>query len=578
MTLNTLFIRLAWVPLYLKQKLLFHRSFYSFIITLCLNVFFSSQVLANTTSEKDKQNISTLRLPIVSENIPQEFNPFDSRFDDLVKGTLFEPLVAFNTLTGETHFRLAEDYFYSSDLLKLTYKLRDNLKWSNGKPLTAEDVVFSFYLAQKHESIDVGGLWRDGTLKSVEAEDQQTVVLNFNRINTTADWLIPQYYIVPKHVWSKVKDPMSYENPIPVGSGPITEILHSRPDSLQMCKNPFYYRENEPYIDCIEYKAMPNVGDQQKALIAGEIDWGAGFVANVEKSYIALDEQHHGYWYPPEGLINLYFNTRQKPLSELSVRQAISMALDRETIVDLAAYGYPTTEKHVVGIGLLYRSYFNPSINKKYDYLSAYLPNRSKTLLDKAGYIDRDGDGFRELPNGKPMSISILAVAGWPDWEQAIQMVSEYLVDIGINAYAKPVSWDEYDQSLKQGTYDIAMNWTSTGVDPIITYKDYYHSSRIGKSWQAGHGINSREVDRWINEYSQTQSPDKRAEILDKLMLHTAQKLPFIPLWSNPTWFQYNSKYIVGWPTAENPHVNPWFFDGISKLLLFSQLKPREEK
>ena len=519
-------------------------------------------------------SLSVLRLPIASDVIPQEFNPFDAQYDDLVKGTLFEPLVAFNTITGETHFRLAEDYFYSSNLLKLTYKLRENLKWSDGKPLTSGDIVFSFNFAKKFGNADFGGLWRDGTLKRVTAVNDRTVELHFNRVNTTADWLIPLYYIIPEHVWSNVKDPMNFRNAVPVGSGPITELADVTSQSLKMCKNPNYYRQNEPYIDCIEYKALAD-GDQHTALLADEIDWGAGFVANVDKTFVAVDKQHHGYWYPSEGLINLYFNTRKSPLNKLSFRQAISMSLDRETIVDLAAYGYPKPESKMVGIGHFYQSHFNDEINAQFEHLADYLPNRSKSLLIKEGFKDTDGDGFLELPNGKPFRLTILAVSGWPDWEQAIQMVSEYLVDIGIDAQATPVNWTEYDQALKKGTYDIAMNWTSTGVDPIITYKDYFHTSRIGKSWQAGHGLHSRKVDDLINIYAQTQAPDKRKRILEKLMVFTAENIPFIPLWSNPTWFQYNSKRIIGWPTAENPHVHPWIYDGMNKLLLFSQLKPR---
>ena len=517
-----------------------------------------------------------VRVALGLDKIPLEFNPFDGEYDDLVKGTLYEPLVIFNLLTGEKHYRLAESYEFSQDLKKLTYKLRDNLKWSDGKPLTADDVVFSINLAKRFDYVDLGGLWRDKTLRSVRARGNRTVEFRFNKINTTADLLVSKYYIVPQHVWSTIQDPKSIDNESPVGSGPLTVVDAYDEKSLRLCRNPNYYLADEPKVDCIHYLAIQGSEKIQNALVEGDIDWGIGFVANVEKNFVQANKDHHGYWYPPEGLINLYLNTRSAPLNDIVFRQSISMSLDRETIVDLAAYGYPTSESHVIGLGRLFKAYFNERINSKYDYLSMYLPHRVKKKLDQAGYKDLDEDGYRELPNGDPFKLSIMAVGGWPDWEQAILMVSEYLTDVGIRAVATPVDWNTYDKALKEGTYDIAMNWSMTDVDPIITYRDYYHTSRVGKSWQAGHGVNSRKVDRWIEQYTQTQNTEKRQDILNQLMKFTAENLPFIPLWSNPTWFQYNSSRIVGWPTEENPYVNPWFYDGGSKLLMFNRLSPRE--
>ena len=532
-------------------------------------------VAANDAASTQKESV--LRIPLLTNDLQAEFNPFDSSFEDLVRGTMFEPLVAFNTLTGEIHYRLANRFYYGESLKSLTYELKKKVTWSDGHPLTAHDVAFSFNLAKKHEQIDRGGLWGDGTLKKVVALNDHTIKFIFNQTNTTADWMIANYYIVPKHIWSNVKDPMNFQNPNPVGSGPITEVTSIDDKTIKICKNPNFYRVGEPHIDCIAYKAYKDNNDLQTALLAGELDWSAHFIANIDKNYVAIDPDHYGYWYPPEGLINLYFNTKKAPFDDLNFRKAVSLALDRDTIVDLAAYGYPTAEHHVVGIGLFHRVHFNQSINDEFDYLANYNPVLARELLDKSGYIDTDGDGFRELPNGKSFTFSITVHQGWTEWEQAVQMVCEYLSDIGILAKPKAESWNEYDKELKTGSYEMIMNWSLNGIDPIVTYKDYFHTSRIGKSWQAGHGIYSQKVNQLIDNYSRTQDDDKRQTILNELMKFTAKKLPFIPLWSNPTWFQYNSTNIIGWPTERNPYVQPWFFDANNKLLLFTELKPRTD-
>ena len=545
------------------------------VLAFLFTLAFWQSALSNTPDNPRDSGQSVLRIPLLTEKLEAEFNPFDSSFEDLVRGTMFEPLVAFNTLTGEIHYRLANRFYYGQALKSLTYELKSGLTWSDGHPLTAKDVVFSFELAKKYEQIDKGGLWGDKTLKKVVAINDHTVKFLFNQTNTTADWMIANYYIVPKHIWSNVKNPMTFQNPNPVGSGPITEVDFASEKSIKLCKNPNFYRSNEPHIDCIEYKAYKDNNAVQDGLINGEIDWAAHFIANIDKNFVAKDPEHYGYWYPPEGLINLYFNTKIKPFNELNFRKAVSMALDRDTIVDLAAYGYPTAENHVVGIGLFHRLHFNDNINAKFDHLADYDPQTARELLDEIGYIDINGDGFRELPNGNPLSFSITVHAGWTEWEQAVQMTCEYLSDIGIEAKPKAVHWNEYDKDLKTGNYEMMMNWSLNGIDPIVTYKDYFHTSRIGKSWQAGHGTYSKKINKLIDNYSRTQDGEKREKILNQLMTFTAEKLPFIPLWSNPTWFQYNSTHIVGWPTEQNPYVQPWFFDANNKLLLFTELRPR---
>lgn len=537
---------------------------------LCFSVVLMS---APVTAD---DNQSTLRVSLNTANINAEFNPFDGHMDDLVRGTFFEPLVIFNSLTNEVHYRLAESFKYSGDLKSITYKLRKGLKWSDGTPLTADDVVFSISLGKRYEKIDVGGLWSSGNLRSVQKIDAETVRFRFSRINTIAELVIPNYYIVPKHVWSKVEDVMTFLNSEkPVGSGPITEIADNNEKNLRMCRNPHYYRENEPHIDCINYLAFDKPGALREALASDQLDWADGFIEDVKKNFIAKDKEHYKVWYPPHALVNYYFNTRKKPFNNLKFRQAVSMALDRDTIVDLAAYGYPKPEHNVVGIGLYYKTHFDEEINQKYRHLTEYNPKKASAMLDAEGYKDIDGDGFRELPNGKPMTFNIMTMGGWPEWEQASQMVSEYLNDIGIYAEPKPVGWEEYDRSLKEGSYEMIMNWTLSDSDPILTYKEYYHSSRVGLSWHAGHGLYSNQVDSWINEYAGTNHKPSRRRLLQRLMNFTAKNLPFIPIWSNRTWFNYNTRYIVGWPSEEDPYVHPFFPDPGSKLLIFSRLKPR---
>ena len=517
----------------------------------------------------------TLTAPIITTTFVEDFNPFSGAQIELIRGTMFEPLYVHNAMAGEINWRLAESFSYGEDLMSWTVKIKHGLTWSDGETLDATDVAFSLNLGKEDATLDKSGKWADGLIKSVTANADNTVLVEFNRADATFDWYLEDAYIVPEHIWASVEDKLTFNNANPVGSGPITEVTTVRDNQIEICRNPNYYKADQglPYLDCIKFRQYSDNSQIQPALMADEIDWGSNFIADIDKTYVEPNPEAHGYWYPANDLINIYLNTRQAPFNDIAFRQAFSMALDRDTIVDLAAYGYPTAERHVTGIGEFFKTAFNDDVNAKYDYLAEYNPDKAAQLLDAAGYKDVDGDGFRENPDGSAIDFNIHVVNGWTDWVQTVQMTTEYLAEIGIKANTQAVDWSVYDSALKEGTYEASINWSVTNnVDPILAYRDYFHPSREGQSWHTNHGKASAEMGALVDEYGQTVDAARRGEILATLMEYTAEELPFVPLFSNPTWYQYNATRVGGWPTADNPTVQPVFYSTGRKLLVFEGL------
>jgi peptide/nickel transport system substrate-binding protein len=512
----------------------------------------------------------SLTVPIITPAFTENFNPFTN--GDNIKGLMFEPLLVYNSMAGKIEYRLAESFNYGSDLKSITYVLKSGLQWSDGKPLTAKDAVFSFGMAQKYPAFDAAGLFASGKVKEVVQVDERSFKVVLNDVDTTVEWSVPNYQIVPEHIWASVEDPATFENLNPVGSGPITEVEYVKPQQMKICRNPNYYLEGRPYLDCVTYRAFSDNSQIQPALMNDEIDWGSNFIADIEKTYVEENPDTHHYWYPANDAIHIYLNTKKKPFKDINFRKAFSMALDRETIVELAAYGYPTVNYFPGGLGNYFEQYMDGSVQENYAYLTEYNPEAAAELLEEAGYKDVDGDGFVENPDGSPIEFNIRVVNGWTDWVQTVQMVTEYLEEIGVRSRVEAVDWGVYDGSLKQGNYEAAINWSLLSVDPIQTYNEYFHTSRIGQIWHANHGIHAKKVDRWIDEYGQTDDEQRKQEILKELQKFTAENLPFISLFSNPTWFQFNSTRVEGWPTAENPYVHPVWYDAGKRNILFNQL------
>lgn len=521
--------------------------------------------------EEIKQG-GTLNVPIINTGFVENYNPYTS--GNLFDGVLYEPLMMFNLKTGDVEYRLAESAEYSDDLKTITLKLRDNLKWSDGQPLTSKDVVFSFNMAKEVKAFDEKAIWSTGNLQSVTASDNNTIVFELKTADSTFIWGLTNYEVVPEHVWNKVeaKDLPTFKNLNPVGSGPLTDIKYLKPQQMQICRNDKYYLENRPYIDCMTFRSYSDNSQIQPALMKGEIDWGSNFIADIEKTYVAADPENNKFWYPANDAIHLYTNTKEKPFDDLRVRKALSMALDRDAIVDIAAYGYPTANFNAGGIGELYEKFIDKNVTDKYKEITAYDPKKAKKILDDAGYKDSDGDGIREMADGKNIVFDINVVAGWTDWIQTVQMVTEYFEEVGIKANVKTVDWSVYDKGLKESDYKMSINWSMVASNPIVAYQSYFLKSQIGKSWHAGHGVNSDEIDTLINSFGQTKDAQKQQDILNQLQEFTAENLPFIPLFSNATWFQYSTKKFVGWPSEKNPYTQPSFYEAGNRNLIINNL------
>ncbi|AYO12712.1 ABC transporter substrate-binding protein [Vibrio campbellii] len=535
-----------------------------------LATFAASMMLATTAQADTIKQGGTLTVPIINTGFVENFNPYTTK--DTLHGIMFEPLFVLNNMTGETHYRLAESVEYSDDLKTITLKLRDGLEWSDGAPLTAEDVVFSFELTKKAPAFDVKAIWPTGNLTSITATDKQTVVFNLAEPDSTFLWSIGAYHIVPKHTWSKVTDYTTFTNPNPVGSGPMTTVKYVKPQQMELCRNPHYYLENRPYLDCVNFRSYNDNSQIQPALIKGEIDWGSNFIADVESTFVGQDKENNHFWYPANDAIHLYVNTKKAPFDDLRVRQALSMSLDREAIVDIAAYGYPTVNYNVGGIAELYKKHIDEDVNKKFGHLTQYDAKKAQSLLDEAGIVDRNGDGFRDNADGSTVEFDIEVVNGWTDWIQVVQMVTEYFADVGIKANVKTVDWAVYDKNLKDSAFTMSINWSMVSDNPILAFQEYYHTSRVGKGFHAGHGVHSPEIDKLIDSFGKIGDAEKQEAIISELQEFTAENMPFIPLFSNPTWFQYSTKNIVGWPSEKDPYIQPVWYDGGKRVIILNNL------
>ncbi len=252
---------------------------------------------------------------------------------------IYEPLYVFNSVKSEFVPWLAVGYEWREHNRVLRMTTRDGVRWSDGQPFSARDVVFTFELMREHAALDRRGAW--DFLEDVRLINDNTVEFRFERVFVLGFGEIAAQLIVPEHVWADIEDPVAHPNENPVATGPFTEVRLFRNQVFELGKNPYYWQEGRPAFDAIRMPALPSNDRANLALVFDEIDWAGNFVPAIDRVFVDRAPESHAYWFPLTGsTIFLYTNTVREPFDDIRVRKALSLAIDRELMIDVAVFRY----------------------------------------------------------------------------------------------------------------------------------------------------------------------------------------------------------------------------------------------
>ncbi len=356
---------------------------------------------------------------------------------------------------------LAESWEASADGKTWTYTLRPDLLWSDGTPLTANDVVYTFerILNGRYEQRNYGNYVRNIT--SVKATDDRTVVMTTSEPSPIMERLA--VYILPEHVWSSVdaKAVKSFANEPEagqtlVGSGPFLVVERRTGQFIRMVANDNFYK-GRPNVDELVFRIYNNPDALGQALVKGEIDIASGLTADV---FSTLEGQEGITTYAGSyaGFNELAFNTGaalvdgtpigdgNPHMQDQKVRLAISHAIDRQQMVDriLDGYGAPGS----TFIPPLYSTLHTDPGTQGYD------PALANQILDDAGYA-MGPDGVRIGPDGVPMKYRLFVRSDSDSSVKSGEYFKSYLAAIGIEADIKPVDENALFEIIGRGEFDM---------------------------------------------------------------------------------------------------------------------------
>lgn len=490
---------------------------------------------------------------------------------------IYEPLYVFNSVHAEYVPWLAVSREWREGNRVLRVITRDGVLWSDGRPFTARDVAFTFRLMERHRALDRRGVW--GFIDDVRAVDDRTVDFHFQRVFIPGFDELAAQPIVPEHVWGDIEDPVTFPNENPVATGPFTEVRVFRNQVYELGRNPRYWQPDLPRVDALRFPAYPSNDRANLALVFDEIDWAGNFVPAIQRVFVERLPEYHHYWFPLTGsTIFLYANTAEPPFDDVRVRKALSMAIDRDLLVDVALYRY-SRPADATGLSDAFASWPRPEIAESDNWVRHDLDS-ANALLDEAGHA-RGADGIRCLPDGSPWRYEILTVSGWSDWVRASQVIARGLSALGIEASVRTYDFSAWFQRVQEGRFDLTLGWSFEGPTPYSFYRWLMSSATVQPVGQTSmgnwHRYGSASADQALEAFEREPDPEGQRRLALKLQQIFVAEAPAIPLYPNPSWAEYNTSRFEGFPSEAQPYADPSpnKFDRGECLLVLTSLTPR---
>jgi peptide/nickel transport system substrate-binding protein len=490
----------------------------------------------------------------------RQFNPLLSATGSLQANgyavlTIYEQLMLENYSTGTLQPWLASSFAWSKDGRSLTLHIRPNVKWSDGTPLTAADVAFTFDLIKKYEALNSQSL----PLAGATAPSPDTAVITFDEPAYQQVWW--RNPIVPQHVFAKVADPVKYTNPNPVGSGPYMLSSFSA-QVISLKKNPYYWQTGKPAVKDVQYLAYDSDSSAIAALQAGEVDWISPAITDPQ-SVVSRGGSKIGYWSTPQnaGVVFLLPNSAVYPTSDPALRQAISAALDRKAISQVGLGGINPPAESPVGL--------NPGSKGELDLIApqykslrygAADPAKARNILTAAGYR-AGGNGSFTTPRGKPLNVTLMVPtsSAFGNMVGAAQVIVKQLGAAGIKVTIKNESPTAWRDDINTGNYELSMRSIGGTLAFYQRYATIFsqHIAPVGKTALDNYERYANPAAAPLLKRYQAAAPgsDEELAALAGLQQIMVTDVPVIPLYLTTSVGIWRTDRFTGWPSETNPYA-----------------------
>ena len=452
---------------------------------------------------------------------------------------------------GSIEGRLAESWTVNEDSSAVTFKLHENAVWSDGEPVTADDVVFSYqmysdpqveaksrYHLQYIAGVDDSGAELSEDSIEVTADDTYTVTFNLKTSMYADTFLqdIDTVYIIPKHIFEgktaeEINAPTLWANP--VGSGPFIYDSEINGERMEFVKNPNYYL-GAPKIDRLILRVTDSAS-MLAGLINGDLDMiGYGSILIDDWELAKQQENLVTESIPTTSYTTMIFNTA-KPYMTQEVRQALSMAINRDVLIQAILQG--EGEAVVTPISSV-SPYYNENIEVWYD------PDKAKSMLEEAGFpFDQ--------------TIVFYISSGSSATERTAALIAQDLQKIGVKVRIEQVDFATLMNNMLDGQHDLGLIGSGGTLDPSESREMIYPGSSVNFCQ-----LTDTELSDIIDEGNSKLTFEERKPYFDEYQEMIVERSPMAYLYTKNTLTAYN-KRVTGLNNADFNALNwsSWEWD-----------------
>jgi peptide/nickel transport system substrate-binding protein len=498
-----------------------------------------------------------------SSNDIDGFNPF--KIVEIpsyeVMGLTYDYLVNFSPKDSSPAPGLADSWETSDDGLTWTFHLNKDAKWHDGKPVTSEDVAYTFRRILKEKQ----GLYIDYVrqIDKIETPDKHTVV--FKTKDPSVQMLSMLVYILPKHIWEDVpaEETKTFKNEPAIGSGPFQAVEWKEGQSVRLEANPDYFR-GAPHIDEIIFQLYDNDDTMVQALKNGEVDYIAWFPINLFKS-LENQEGIETNSAPDPGTTHLGFNlyeptpeaieefdapktsTGNPALLDPLVREAINWSIDEEEL----------TQKILQGEGIPGSTLVPPALARYHlkldeSEIQGFDIERSKELLEQAGWRDTNDNGTVDK-DGEELELRLFVRSESKDSVTAGQFIEDWFEDAGIGLETKAISDTALTDAIYAADYDMFIWGWGSDPDPDFILSVLTCDQLMG--WSDTFWCNE-DYSRMYQEQKEQLDLDERAATIKEMQRIAYEENPYVIFYYDNQTEAWRTDKFEGWtktPTAANP-------------------------
>ena len=448
----------------------------------------------------------------------------------ITKPNIFEPLLVYDFDEVKLKPHLAQSYSISDDGLEITFRLRDDIYFSDGIAVTADDVIFTYetIINPKVDAANLANLYVD-VEKAVKVDDRVVKFImkrpHFKSLEVLSFWDIGIY---PKHIYEfDDAEEFNQRRSDLVGSGPYLFEKWEVGREIVLRRNENYWGP-KPKLKKVVYKFIPNTVASIQALRAGEVDLA---IPEPEQFFDLVNDAQFGqyarrvsYWNPGVPFYYIGWNQDTVFFKDKRVRLAMTHMINRRQIVDSLLEG---NGRIVTGPFYIKGKQNDPDIEPW-----PYDPNRAAELLDEAGWVDSDGDGVRDK-GGVAFRFKFMYSSSSTLYQRLAKLLKDEAAKIGIELVAEPFEWSIVIGKLNDRDFDsMVMGW---GGDILEDPYQVWHSSQIGNRGSNYVGFRNKEADAIIEEARRTFDESKRNKLYHKLHRILHEEQPYTFLFTRPT-------------------------------------------